>query len=49
MRAIHVDEAWVDERADELRMKSYDFDHMRSIQERSDERWYERDGADEDR
>lgn len=34
VRSITVDEAWVDERAMELREHSYDFDHMRDLEHR---------------
>ena len=34
VKAITVDETWVDERAMELREHSYDFDHMRDIEKR---------------
>ena len=34
VRSITVDEAWVDERAMELREHSYDFDHMRDLEQR---------------
>lgn len=32
--ALDVDERWVAERASELRIRSYDFDHIRDIRER---------------
>lgn len=38
VRSVYVDEDWVDERAEDLRMKSYDFDHIRDIQRRYEER-----------
>lgn len=34
VRSITVDEAWVDERALQLREHSYDFDHMRDVERR---------------
>ena len=34
VRSIHVEDAWVDERAEDLRMNSYDFDHIHTIQDR---------------
>ena len=34
VRSIHVEDDWVDERAADLRMKSYDFDHIHTIQGR---------------
>ena len=38
VRTITVDEAWVDERAEELRYKSYDLGHIRDIEERVEKR-----------
>ena len=35
--ALDVDEAWVEERAADLRSRSYDFDHIRDIEKRIDE------------
>lgn len=34
VHSIHVDDAWVEERAQDLRMNSYDFDHIHTIQDR---------------
>ena len=34
VRSIHVEEEWVDERAADLRMNSYDFDHIHNIKDR---------------
>ncbi len=34
VRSIHVQEEWVDERVADLRMNSYDFDHIHNIQDR---------------
>jgi hypothetical protein len=34
VRSIHVEDEWVEERAGDLRMKSYDFDHIHNIQGR---------------
>lgn len=34
VRALDVDDDWVNERVDDLRMRSYDFDHMRDIKQR---------------
>ena len=33
-KAMNVDEEWVDQRAQELRQFSYDFDHMKDMQQR---------------
>ncbi len=38
VRTISVDEAWVDERAEELRYKSYDLGHIRDIEARVEKR-----------
>lgn len=35
--SLNIDEAWVDERIQELRDKSYDFDHIRDIERRVEE------------
>jgi len=43
-KARTVDERWVDERTEELRLKSYDHDHIESI--RSDRRRDESPGGD---
>ena len=34
VRSIHVQDEWVDERVADLRMNSYDFDHIHNIQDR---------------
>lgn len=34
VRSINVSDDWVEERADDLRMRSYDFDHIRDINQR---------------
>lgn len=34
VRALDVDDDWVQERTDDLRMRSYDFDHIRDIKQR---------------
>ena len=33
-RSLNVDHAWVEERADDLRLRSYDLGHIRDIQDR---------------
>lgn len=38
VKTISVDQAWVDERAEELRYKSYDLGHIRDIEDRVDKR-----------
>lgn len=35
--SLEVDEAWVEERTADLRSRSYDFDHIRDIEQRVDE------------
>ena len=34
VRTIHIEDEWVDERVDDLRMNSYDFDHIYTIRGR---------------
>ncbi|MGI9336761.1 MAG: 2TM domain-containing protein [Gammaproteobacteria bacterium] len=34
VRALNVSDEWVQERTDDLRMRSYDFDHIRDIKQR---------------
>ena len=33
-RSVNVDEEWVEERADEMRLRSYDLSHIQNIEER---------------
>ena len=33
-KSVNVPDEWVDERAEEMRLRSYDLDHIRNIQER---------------
>ncbi|HEY5646487.1 MAG TPA: 2TM domain-containing protein [Pseudomonadales bacterium] len=40
VRTFEADEGWVDQRLQDLRRKSYDFDHIRDIERRVDENDY---------
>ena len=36
--SMDVNEAWIDDKAEELRSRSYDFDHIRDIRDRIEQR-----------
>lgn len=47
LRSVGVDEKWVEERADELRYRSYDQGHIHDIEDRVDKRDHSVRPADE--
>ena len=49
VRSIHVEDAWVEERAADLRVNSYDFDHIHNIKDRFGEGELDRAPSQSDR